>query len=143
MPAEINHNHQPLNQFLDQMAVADILQRERLARDNSLWDEMESYYHPDSFIDISWFNGSGAEFVAQSRRLSGPGTIVLHMLSPSIVNIRGDRAIAETPCTMRNFFQHDRIDVSYEGVVRLHTRAQRLDGSCPRWWCRWPVIGLP
>ena len=61
-------SQQPESTHLDRLIIADIIQRERNARDAGRWDEMASYYHPESSIEVSWFNGSGAEFVERSRR---------------------------------------------------------------------------
>ncbi len=39
-----------MGEVLDRVAVADLIQRERAARDSAAWEEMASYYHPDSMI---------------------------------------------------------------------------------------------
>ncbi|APR88381.1 Bile acid 7-alpha dehydratase BaiE [Minicystis rosea] len=121
--------------LLDQLAVSDLIHRERMARDNGLWDEMASYYHPESTIEVSWFRGSGAEFIARSRKNVRPDGVSLHVLSPSVVRVSGDRAIAETPCTLRGFMRHDGVDSSVESFVRLLSRAERVEG-------RWLIAGL-
>ncbi len=120
---------------LDQVAVNDLIQRERLARDNFFWVEMASYYHPDSFIDVSWFQGSGAEFVEESKENIRTDAINSHVMSPAVVTVKTDRAIAETPCMLRSFLQIEGDDVSFESFVRLLWRARRLDG-------RWLIAGL-
>lgn len=121
--------------LLDQVAVNDLIQRERMARDNASWEEMASYYHPNSTVEVSWFKGSGAEFVARSRSNVREGSVSMHVMSPAIVTAFGDRAIAETPCTLRGFSRHDGVDVCVECFVRLATRAQRVDGT-------WLIAGL-
>lgn len=115
--------------------VAELILRERLARDNREWSRMAACYHPDSFVDVSWFQGSGADFIAATERNAASGPLNFHVMSPPVVSCRGDRAIAETPCSLRSFMRFDDIDVSHEGFVRLLWRAQRLDG-------RWLISGL-
>ncbi len=124
-----------IEEQFDRSAVADVIHRERLARDNGFFDEMASYYHPNSFVDISWFQGSGAEFVARSKANYRNIDISLHVLSPSIVIVKNDRAIAETPCINRAFFKLDGVDVSREGFTRLLWRAQKQNG-------KWLIAGL-
>ncbi len=126
--------------LLDQVAVADVIMRERLARDNAKWSEMASYYHPDSMVDVSWFKGSGAEFVAQSKwqadkRVATSNAINFHIMSPAVVTVRHDRAIAETPCSLRSFMKLGGVEVSRDSFVRLLWRAQPLDGG-------WLIAGL-
>ena len=61
---------------LDRLAVAELVQRERAARDQGIWDEMAACYHPESRIETAWFKGTGAEFVARTSRMLGDGKIV-------------------------------------------------------------------
>lgn len=119
----------------DRIDVADIILRERLARDNRQWDEMAACYHPDSVVEVSWFRGSGAEFVAQSRKAVREGSVNFHIMTPPVVNVRQDRAISETPCILRSFSMMNGVEISFEGFVRLFWRAQR-DGD------RWLIAGL-
>lgn len=119
----------------DRIDVADIILRERLARDNRQWDEMAACYHPDSVVEVSWFRGSGAEFVAQSRKAVREGSVNFHIMTPPVVNVRKDRAISETPCILRSFSMMNGVEISFEGFVRLFWRAQR-DGG------RWLIAGL-
>ncbi len=122
------------------IAVADLILRERLARDNGLWAEMESYYHPRSTVDVSWFQGSGAEFVAQSKaqaakRVASTDAINFHVMSPPVVTLHHDRAIAETPCSLRSFMFLGGAAVSRESFVRLLWRAETFEGT-------WLIAGL-
>ncbi len=125
---------------MDQVAVADLILRERLARDNALWSEMGGYYHPDSTVDVSWFRGSGAEFVAQSqaqanKRATSSNAINFHVMSPPVVTVRNTRAIAESPCSLRSFMSLGGVDVSRDSFVKLLWRAKPFEG-------RWLIAGL-
>ena len=124
-----------MTDLLDKLAIADVIQRERYARDNRLFDEMATYYHPESVVEVQWFRGSGADFVEQSRRTVRPGLINFHILSPSIVTLAGDRALAETPASLRNFWTVDGIDGSIEGFVKLLWRTRRTERG-------WLIAGL-
>ena len=122
------------------MAVADLILRERLARDNGLWSEMGRYYHPHSTVDVSWFQGSGADFVAQSRaqavkRAASSDAINFHVMTPPVVSLHHDRAIAETPCSLRSFMTLGGAEVSRESFVRLLWRADASEGD-------WLIAGL-
>jgi hypothetical protein len=131
----MSYTERSTEHFLDLVAVNDLIQRERLARDNRFWDEMASYYHPDSKVEVSWFKGSGAEFVARTKKSVREDSINFHVMSPAVVTVKNDRAIAETPCILRSFSHYDGADVSFEGFVRLLWRAQRHEGL-------WLIAGL-
>ena len=119
----------------DRIDVADLILRERLARDNREWHEMASYWLEDSLIDVSWFRGSGPRFVELTRGNVNPNSYNFHVMSPPVVNVAGDHAISETPCTLRDFSNIAGVDASYEGFVRLFWRARRQNN-------RWLLAGL-
>ena len=123
-------------EMLDRLAVNELIQRERAARDAAAWDEMASYHHPESFIDVAWFKGSGQDFVDATRKnWRSSGNINFHDVGAAVVTIHRDRAIAETACTLHGFHERDGIDVASTGYTRLLWRARRSDR-------RWLVAGL-
>lgn len=114
-------------QLLDRIAVGELVQRERSARDQHMWDDMAACYHPQSRIETVWFQGSGAEFVAATRRNLSSGKIVsLHQLAPSVVVVKGARALADTGCQLVAFGEVDGVAICNFSQVRLLWRAQKL-----------------
>lgn len=121
---------------LDRSAIAELIQRERSARDAGLWDVMAACFHPEAMIEVSWFKGGAAEFVAATRRVAEAGqTLSLHRLSPAVVTLNGDRALAETDAEMLGFSTLDGVEVCGVHQVRLLWRAQVMDE-------RWLIAGL-
>jgi hypothetical protein len=121
---------------LDRSAIAELIQRERSARDAGRWDVMAACFHPEAKIDVSWFNGGAADFVAATKRVAEAGkTLSLHRLSPAVVTLNGDRALAETDAEMLGFSTLDGVEVCGVHQVRLLWRAQTLDE-------RWMIAGL-
>lgn len=118
-----------------QFDVANLILRERLARDNMHWDEMAACYHPDSVVNVSWFHGSGHEFVERSSRAVVPGAISLHMMSPPVVVVNGNRAISDTPCVITSFSNVNGVDSVHNLFVRIFWRARRDEGQ-------WLLAGL-
>ena len=119
----------------DRIDVADLILRERLARDSRQWDEMAACYHPQSVVEVSWLRGSGAEFVEMTKKAMRPNNVNFHIMTPPVVNVRGDRATSETPCILRSFSQLSELEVSFQGFVRLFWRARRDGGE-------WLIAGL-
>lgn len=74
--------------------ISQLVLRERESRDLARWDTMRDCFHPDSIVKISWFNGSGPEFVEGSIDMAKRGMLAKHRLGPVLVTLRGERALA-------------------------------------------------
>lgn len=78
----------------DIAAISQLVVRERESRDLCFWQRMESCFFEDSWVDISWFQGPGKDFVAASRDMYERGMRAKHRLGPVLVTLKGDRAVA-------------------------------------------------
>ncbi len=123
------------HKILERAAIADLIQRERATRDAASWDEMARYYHPESFVDVAWFKGSGQAFVEATKKNWRTDAINFHEMRSALVTINNERAIAETACTLHGFYTYEGTPVTSTGFVRLFWRAQRLES-------RWLIAGL-
>lgn len=47
--------------------IQELIQFERFCRDNYLWEGMLQCFSKDSRVNISWFDGTGEEFVESSK----------------------------------------------------------------------------
>jgi hypothetical protein len=120
---------------IEKATIVDVIVSERIARDARRWDEMASYYHPDSSVEVSWFKGTGAQFVEQTKKNVRPDAMNFHQLSPPSVTLTGDRAIIDMPCVLLSFSQLDGVDVNQIGHAHLLWRARRMDR-------KWLIAGL-
>ncbi|MDR1236837.1 MAG: nuclear transport factor 2 family protein [Propionibacteriaceae bacterium] len=73
-----------------------IVRQERLARDRGDWDTLESLYWPDATVQVTWFAGTSAEFVAMSRARARVGN-GMHSIDPARCVVSGNRALVESP----------------------------------------------
>ncbi|WP_052730270.1 nuclear transport factor 2 family protein [Sphingomonas sp. SRS2] len=110
--------------------IQNLIQRERRARDFQDWTEMAECYHSDAEVEISWFRGSAADFVAGSRKIAAAGTRSIHQMAPSVVTLRGNRALSDTGCEIHILTTVDGIDMIVSSQARLLSRVERRDG---RW----------
>ena len=78
----------------DITAITQLVARERESRDLCLWSRMAGCFHEDSYVDISWFQGSGKEFVQASKGMFERGMRAKHRLGPVLVTLNGDKAVA-------------------------------------------------
>lgn len=125
-----------MTEQVQKMLIVDVIVRERIARDGAQWDEMASCWHPESTVEVSWFQGSGAQFIEQSKKNIRPDSINFHQLSPATVTLKGARAIIDMPCVLQNFSRLDGIDVNQAGHAHLLWRAVRSTED------QWLIAGL-
>ncbi len=111
----------------DITAISQLVLRERNSRDQGQWDTMRDCFHPDSIVKISWFNGSGPEFVAGSIDMAERGVFAKHRLSPVLVTLAGDRAVASLGVTIDIPKVIDGVDLILSAHGRLIYRTERRD----------------
>jgi hypothetical protein len=80
----------------DKYACAEVIQSWGLFRDQNRWAELLETFTPEGTIAVSWFRGSFPDFVEQCRIRSVRSGRAKHLLTPSVVRVAGDRALAET-----------------------------------------------
>jgi hypothetical protein len=115
--------------------IQDLVQRERRARDFQCWEEMADCYHPDAEVEISWFRGTAAGFVEGSRKIAAAGTRSIHQMAPSVVTVRGGRALSDTGCEIHVLAPLDGVDMIVSSQARLLSRVERRDR-------RWRLSGF-
>ena len=90
-------------------AVIQLILKERESRDLGRWDDMRNCFHPDSQVRVSWFRGSGADFVKGSIDMASR-MVNRHRLSPIHVVLSGNRAVA-----------------TLSAIVEIPTRLQEIE----------------
>jgi len=111
----------------DITAITQLILLERESRDLGNWDTMRDCFHPDSIVRISWFNGSGPDFVDGSIDMAKRGMLAKHRLGPVLVSLNGDRAVArltgiiDIPQTVNG------VDMVLSAYSRFIYRADRRD----------------
>jgi hypothetical protein len=123
----------------DKFLVAELAQAERRARDAKDWPLMLDCYHGDARIFLSWIDGTATEFVTRSQRMAEvPGGHALHQNGVTLVQLNGDRALADTSCAilMRRYF--DGVECDVAGYCRHRSRVERRDGT----WRLLSLVGV-
>lgn len=113
---------------LDKLAVAEVVQTERAARDQGQWARMAACFHPDSVVSISWIETSGPAFVAASEKAFAAGMRHLHQMAPTVVTLNGDRALAESGAAILLGGRIGGVEVMVTSHARMHARVERRDG---------------
>lgn len=111
----------------DITAITQLIIRERESRDLSLWDRMLDCFHPDSRINISWFQGSGPDFVEASKGMVQRGMLAKHRLGPVLVTLNADRAVASLSGIIDIPTVIDDIELTLSAHCLLLYRAEKRD----------------
>ena len=112
----------------DITAITQLILRERESRDTGKWDVMRDCFHPDSIVRISWFNGSGPDFVTGSIDMAKRGMLAKHRLAPILVTLSRDRAVASLTAIIDIPRKIDGVDLILSAHGRFIYRAERRNG---------------
>ncbi|AEW98254.1 nuclear transport factor 2 family protein [Streptantibioticus cattleyicolor] len=115
--------------------VTQLILHERQARDRGWWQAMRERLAPDAAVRLSWFRGTGAEFVTESEEMAARGDNATHHLCPPVVDVHGTRALAEAPATIHIRSELGGVPVDLTSHARLLYRAERRSG-------RWVITSL-
>ena len=123
------------NEWLDRIAITDVIMLERWSRETHNPDVAASCFLPNARIEVSWFKGTASEFVESGKQKPPPDTLNFDSMSPPVIWVSKARAIAETSCAVHTVLKLDGIDVINISYTRLLWRTQKVDG-------RWLIAGL-
>ncbi|XVV37619.1 nuclear transport factor 2 family protein [Streptomyces sp. CA-100214] len=105
----------------DVTAVAQLVLHERHARDRAWWNDMRRSFAEDSGVRLSWFQGTGPDFVSASDRMAERGDASVHRLAPPVVDVNGDRALDVVPAGIEVRTDLDGVEVDLVSCPRLCT----------------------
>jgi len=114
----------------DISAISQLVLLERESRDLGRWQRMRACFHPDSRVKLSWFNGSGAEFVEGSIDMARRGMLAKHRLGPPLVRLAGNRAVASLSAIIDIPDALAGVEVQLSSHARFLYRTEKRDG---RW----------
>jgi hypothetical protein len=120
----------------DRQACSDVIVRWGLYRDQGRWDELLDTFHPGALIHISWFTGRAIDFVAESRKSFDPTRtrmVLKHLIWPSAVDVKGDRAVAETSAAIVVRARFGDFHADNTSYARFHDRLRKSD-------CGWRIV---
>ncbi|MDB4987930.1 MAG: hypothetical protein JWN04_3108 [Myxococcaceae bacterium] len=125
VPAKRNENEGAAEARGD---IARLVQEERHWRDLGQWDRMRQAYVDHASIRVTWFHGEIDAFIAGSKQLRGAQS--KHRLSPTIVSVKGDRALAESSAAIELRFPVEGVLADITSSCRLLSRVLRT----PQGW---------
>jgi hypothetical protein len=88
------------NELQEELLVRRMVERWAVWRDAGDWDRFATVWHPDGVMMATWFQGPFADFIRVTQEGWSKGVSILHFLGGSAVEVKGERAIAQTKMTI-------------------------------------------
>jgi hypothetical protein len=114
----------------DVVEIEQLILYERQGRDRGWWQQMRDTFSADSTVNLSWYTGDGAGFVDGSEQMNSHGDQAVHRLSPPIVHVHKNRAVAEVSCGVEFQVLIGGVPAHLVSYTRLNYRLVHGDG---RW----------
>jgi hypothetical protein len=84
----------------DQRAIRDLIENWAIWRDARLWDRFRTVWHKEGQMWATWFQGTYEQFIQMNDEGWKRGVRILHFLGGSSIDIKKNRAIAQTKMTI-------------------------------------------
>src|SRR5262245_44832155 len=84
----------------DRLEIRALIENWALWRDARMWDRFRTVWHKDGQMWATWFQGSYEEFIRVSQEGYDRGVRIMHMLGGMTIDIKANRAIAQTKMTI-------------------------------------------
>ncbi|MCO6056749.1 nuclear transport factor 2 family protein [Pseudomonas sp. MOB-449] len=117
-------------ELIDRLTIRDLVEHWAVWRDAGDWERFQTVWHDDGVMMATWFQGPASEFIRVTKEGWSKGVSILHFLGGTSVDLKGDRAIAQTKMTIsqRGLVQDVLCDVVCTG--RFYDFFEKRDG---RW----------
>ena len=84
----------------DRLAIIETVNNWALWRDAGDWERFRTVWHEDGWMTATWFQGPAGKFIDVSKAGFDKGVSILHFLGGTSVDLKGERAIAQTKMTI-------------------------------------------
>jgi len=88
------------DEISDRRIIRELVENWAVWRDARLWDRFRTVWHCDGRMMATWFQGSFEEFIAMNDAGWAKGVRILHFLGGSSIDVKDNRAIAQTKMTI-------------------------------------------
>ena len=117
----------------DRSAIRELVEAWAVWRDAGDWDRFGTCWHDGGRMMATWFQGTFDEFIDVSRAGFERGVRILHFLGGSVVDVAGDRAVAQTKMTISQRAPVHEVVCDVVCTGRFYDLLERRDG-------RWGIV---
>ena len=109
----------------DRLAIVETVQNWALWRDAGDWERFRTVWHEEGWMTATWFQGPAEKFIEVSKAGFDKGVSILHFLGGTSVDLKGERAIAQTKMTISQRASVDGVMVDVVCTGRFYDFFQR------------------
>jgi len=117
----------------DRLAIVETVNNWAVWRDAGDWERFRTVWHEDGWMTATWFQGPAEKFIEVSQAGFDKGVSILHFLGGTSVDVKGERAIAQTKMTISQRAAVDGIPVDVVCTGRFYDFFARRHG-------RWGIV---
>src|SRR5579875_2368351 len=119
-----------LTRLIDREQIIELIRLERYFRDHSRWEDLANCYTEESRVRTTWFDGTGHEFARASQEMAeGRGRRSRHLITPTQIRIKGDRALCDSYGEIHNRAVIDGVEVDMVQYCRFFSRVARTEAG--------------
>jgi len=104
----------------DRLSIIEVVHNWAIWRDAGDWERFRGVWHDDGWMTATWFQGPAEEFIKVSKAGFDKGVSILHFLGGSSVDLKGNRALAQTKMTISQRGDVDRVTVDVVCTGRFY-----------------------
>ncbi|MEW5424429.1 nuclear transport factor 2 family protein [Amorphus sp. 3PC139-8] len=116
-------------ELIDRLAIRDLVENWAVWRDAGDWERFRTVWAPEGRMMATWFQGTGDEFIAVSKRGFENGVNILHFLGGTSIDLAGNRAIAQTKMTINQRAEVAGVLVDVVCTGRFYDFLEKRDGA--------------
>jgi SnoaL-like domain len=118
-----------LGGLADRMLVRELVENWILFRDAGDWERFRTVWHADGRMMATWCQADVEGFIKASQQGWAKGVNILHFLGGSLIDIVGDRAIAQTKMTINQRASVEGVTVDVVCIGRFYDFIERRQGK--------------
>jgi hypothetical protein len=122
-----------LEVLLEKQRIREVVENWVVWRDSGQWEKFKTVWHSDGVMMATWFQGHFEEFIKVSIEVWNKGVSILHFLGGCSVELKGDRAIAQTKMTITQRGPVDGVMCDVVCTGRFYDFMEKREG-------RWGVV---
>ena len=117
----------------EKQRIREVVENWVVWRDSGQWEKFKTVWHSDGVMMATWFQGHFEEFIKVSIEGWNKGVSILHFLGGCSVELKGDRAIAQTKMTITQRGPVDGVMCDVVCTGRFYYFMEKREG-------RWGVV---
>jgi SnoaL-like domain len=116
-------------QLEDRLLIRELIENWVLYRDAGDWERFRSVWHDDGRMMATWCQADAAQFIKASQQGWAKGVSILHFLGGSSIEVRAERAIAQTKMTISQRAAVEGVVVDVVCTGRFYDFIERRQGK--------------